>query len=308
MRGEPILFIFGAARSGTSFLSGLIRESFDYGLGPEPKFLVDVGCRIARYGDLQRDDNLDRLIEYLLNVEMMKIFRTKYTEHYGRPMQVTLQEVRDRLSERSYTAVVYALLACMARRLGKGRVGAKYPDFWKHLHLLRSWYPDARFLHLVRDGRDVSLSTLRLPWGESSVYSSARQWCRVMRAANSFSKCIPAAQFLELRYEDVLTEPHGTLERLERFLDYSTRPEERSSFIAAITDNPLQGNFDKWRTEMSEDERRCYEGIAGDYLHRLGYRCTCREPHISWSEHLFYSTGDFINRASNKLGNMLKPL
>src|SRR3546814_16661189 len=76
-RGEdrPILFVFGAARSGTTILNNLLYRHFSYGMGPEGTFVAEWAKRLPRYGDLGADANLRRLVTEIAECRMMHIVR-----------------------------------------------------------------------------------------------------------------------------------------------------------------------------------------------------------------------------------------
>ena len=73
---------------------------------------------------------------------------------------------------------VRALFAAYAATRGKPRYADKTPHYVSHLPRLAARFPEARFVHVVRDGRDVALSLLEVPWGPDAIEDAALHWRR----------------------------------------------------------------------------------------------------------------------------------
>jgi hypothetical protein len=102
---KPILFVFGAARSGTTILNNLLYRHFGYGMGPEGTFIARWAQRLPSYGDLGDDANLRRLAADLSECRMLHIARHNYRRN---PFDVTPDLILRKLRQRSYSGVVYA--------------------------------------------------------------------------------------------------------------------------------------------------------------------------------------------------------
>ena len=109
-------------------------------------------------------------------------------------------------------------LVAFSEAHGGRRLLAKRPDFYRHLGLLKAAFPDARFVHIVRDGRPVALSLrakelavaeLNGQQGDpgDALLAAARFWTRVLEHAAKLSP----AELIEVRYEDFCSDVHGTL-------------------------------------------------------------------------------------------------
>lgn len=217
---KEILFIFGTARSGTTYLNGLIDRWFGYGMGPEGHFVAQFARKLRRYGDLSVEGNLRHLAQDVSNCGMLEIVRSKWGETAR--FNVTAEWIMREVSEPSYAAVVYAVFRCVAQGQHKEHVGNKDPGYWECLPLLHGLFPtQARYLSIVRDGRDVVLSTMRMPWGQKSAYICSHTWARSLEATDVFARSIDPDRFLQIRYEDLLDHPYDTIDRLGRFLGRS---------------------------------------------------------------------------------------
>ncbi len=277
---QEILFVLGSARSGTTFLNNFLDAWFDYGMGPEGTFVEPFYRRLDRYGPLTEKRNLERLVEDITRGEMLEIMRKKYRE--GHRLDVTPKEILARVPEPSYAGVVYAVFRTIADLQGKGRVGNKNPGYWTHLDLLGQLFPTkARYIAIVRDGRDVFLSLQGTPWGGHSAYAAARRWCGALTNIEAFRKRCGDDRFLMLYYEDLLRSPSETIAKIEDFLGTPLAPEVRSAVLAEAESNPKKNNFNKWPERLSAKDRRAYEALAGDLLERNGYEVLPERPKLS---------------------------
>src|SRR5207244_11913374 len=84
-----------------------------------------------------------------------------------------------------------------------------------NVHVISAVYPDARFVHIIRDGRDVARSLVSHDWGPSSITEAAERWRAAITAAR---EAAPAERYREVRYEDVLERPDETIAALYDWL------------------------------------------------------------------------------------------
>jgi hypothetical protein len=178
----------------------------------------------------------------------------------------------------------------------------------QYLPLLERLFPDALFVHLIRDGRDAALSHLAVPkgimtegWGHPhDARGFACLWRAEVRAARELGCRVGDERYLELRYEDLVGGPETELRRICSFaglayepamlgyvgtLDLSDKPHQQR-----LTQPPTPGVRD-WRTEMEASEQRRFEEVAGDLLAELGYEV--RSPDAGdglrpWAHRLAY--------------------
>lgn len=182
--------------------------------------------------------------------------------------------------------VVYSLYAALH---GKELYGDKTPGYVIQLDLLGEVFPEAKFVHIVRDGRDVAMAYLdRDEWGPSTMADAAHYWrSRVGRGRSSGEKLGPD-RYREVRYEDMVDDPEGTTRSLCSFLGLGFESamldfHNKGSEFAASTPHPAAfENLSKpitkgmrdWRRQMSADDVALFEAIAGDVLAGTGYELT----------------------------------
>jgi hypothetical protein len=196
---------------------------------------------------------------------------------------------------------IRAFFELYAEKQGKPRWGDKTPIYINRMLLIQRFLPEARFIHLIRDGRDAALSRAkRVLTDPTPMDKVAERWKgRILRAREQAERL---NHYLELRYEDLVREPEATLRRLCEFIDlpfdptmlrYYERAEDRLQEMArdlppepgkprrpadhrmeahALTTKPPDpGRLELWRNEMSPDDLATFEEVAGDLLAELGY-------------------------------------
>jgi len=186
---------------------------------------------------------------------------------------------------------IAAVFEAYAAERGKPRWGDKTPLYMQHLPLLERLFPEASFVHLIRDGRDAALSFLSVPegimtegWGyPRDAAGFACQWATEVRAARALGERVGPGRYLELRYEALVADPAGELRRTcsfagleydEAMLGYVGRTESaRKEHQQRLNEPPRVGVRD-WSTEMPVADRAAFEAVAGDLLAALGYPVT----------------------------------
>lgn len=141
-----------------------------------------------------------------------------------------------------------------------------------HRHFRRTWelWPDAKFLHLVRDGRDVAASWMQFGW-HGNTWSAAREWVALLDEWHALKTDLNNDHFFELRLEDLIDRPEDLLKDICHFLGVTYQPQmleyhKRTSY-APVTKSRSQ----RWRKDLSVSEVRIFEAIAGSQLDEYAY-------------------------------------
>ena len=266
----PPVIVLGVGRSGTTLLRVMLDRNSTLAIPYESFFVPQLAHRHGRRPKL--DDFLDDLGR----------LRTLYD--WG----IKPDDVRPRLHEGMTTSeAIAAIFETYAERQGKERWGDKTPLYMQQLRLLEGLFPDAVWVHLVRDGRDAALSFLELPEGFSgktwaqprTVAQFAARWRTEILAAQRLGRHA-GGRYLELRYEDLVDEPerwlrgvceHASLPWEPEMLDH-TRPSDTAHMPEHrnLAQPPTPGLRD-WRSQMSRDDALAFEHVAGDVLQSFGY-------------------------------------
>jgi hypothetical protein len=165
---------------------------------------------------------------------------------------------------------------------------------WPRLGFLNEVFPDALFIHVLRDGRAVANSFLKVDWwrgwrgpgnwrwgdlssshqqewnrhDRSFVALAAIQWKIFMDAMEVAKRSVPAERLLEVRYEDVCADP---LKLFRQATDF-TGLEWSSGFEEVVRRRGLRSENDKWRRDFTPRQQAILEDVLGPYLLRYGYR------------------------------------
>jgi hypothetical protein len=197
--------------------------------------------------------------------------------------------------------VLRAFYGLCAEREGKPRWGDKTPGYVKRMRTIAAGLGEARFIHLIRDGRDVALSRRSRGMGaEKPIADVADLWQRRIENARRQAKKL-RGRYLELRYEDLVADPEPGLRdacelieldfdaamlahqeragaRIRELGDLAEDGErrgrdagERQAAHALAARPPSAARTGVWRTEMDPAERAEFEAVAGRLLAELGY-------------------------------------
>lgn len=183
--------------------------------------------------------------------------------------------------EMPYSAFVTGLFDLHRKALDKRIVADKSPRYVRNLPTLHELWPAAKFVHLVRDGRDVGLSVLswkmvvvrgelvaNLPtWEEDRTTTVALWWERLVRLGREDGAPLGPAQYHELRYEALVADPASECEGLCAFLGV---PYDEA-MVRDHEGRPPTPRLRKWRAQMPPEEVERFEAAAGELLEELGY-------------------------------------
>jgi len=272
----PPLLVLGVRRSGTTLLRVMLDRHSQLAVPDESYFIPQLADR--HRGGIDVDSFLDdaRRLPTL------------------REWDVPIAEVQPRLRNGMPVGeAVAAVYETYAARRGKSRWGDKTPMYMQRLRMLERLFPDALFVHLVRDGRDAAVSFLSMPAGivtrtwahPRTAADFACQWRTEVSAARRLGRRVGSGRYLELRYEALVADPERELTRICEFaalpyepalLDYagsvdvSAKPHQQS-----LKRPPTPGLRD-WRTQLEAHEAAAFEEVAGDLLRQLGYEASRR--------------------------------
>lgn len=268
------LFVVSAPRSGSTLLR-LMLDAHPRLAVPPPGWLFDlVYPYLYSYGDLRRRENLLALAEDMLA-----------TPTVGKwPAGPTAAALADAAAAPTFAGLYAALHAAYARAEGKARWGEKTPRnaFW--IDEIRGLFPEAQFIHIVRDGRDQAIDISDSVLWPNSVYSGAKLWQRYVTAIREAATRLPADAWHEVRYEDLCAAPEAAMRALCRFLgeEFDGRmvsPHETRSAkswsghpLHAKTAQPISTRYcGMYRTRLPPGDVAALESLIGETLQRFGY-------------------------------------
>jgi DNA-binding transcriptional ArsR family regulator len=281
----PIPFVVGANRSGTTLLRLMLDAHPALAIPPETFFVPNL-IELYDEGKPARDDSL-RLITS----------RPEFGD-FG----LTADELAAAIGGEPNTArgALLAFYGAYAAKQGKPRFGDKTPGYSGSMRAIEGVLREARFIHIVRDGRDVALSVISRGLQERTIEELAKRWRRRMKRTRRQGGKVE--RYLEIRYEDLIADTEATLRRVCEFIElewdaavltYHERAAERmgemsgelrgdgekrdlpegyrAEMHATTSQPPDPSRLSKWKREMSPADVQAFERIAGDMLAELGY-------------------------------------
>jgi hypothetical protein len=112
--------------------------------------------------------------------------------------------------------------AAIAMSRGKTILFEQVPWYGQRLDILNNLFPKARYIHMIRDGRDVSISYARTPWWHDSLTENLERWhYEITKISDDAQFLLSSNQYLEVRYEDFVTNPKEQLHRISKFIGVS---------------------------------------------------------------------------------------
>jgi len=309
INNRQCLFIIGAPRSGTTWLQAMI--------GAHPSVCTTAELMLFNHYTALWVDAWD--IQMRLQREGSIIgLPTVWTEDefYGF-LREFLKQIYERVLALKPSATV---------------ILDKHPGYAQHIEHIHRLVPDAKFIHVIRDGRDVAASMLAASrrwgrlWAPKNVEKAAASWkghTLEGRRANQY-----LGQYLEVRYEDLLTKGKPILKSVFDFIGLSTD----SEIIKAIWDGHQfekmkkqrtgasrfalpegffrQGRSGDWNNALSPIQRYLFHETAGDLLTQLGYADKSWWTDRGYQRFTFPVLSFFLNRkrATRKIANAVREI
>jgi hypothetical protein len=264
--GAGPVFVVGMNGSGTTMLLDCLgRHPALYAFPRETRLIPYLMARVGSFGDLGVDPNFQRLWD---EVRTLAVFRLVNDDA---PVPLP-PDWRDR--PRTLAAVLDAVFGYFAARAGKPRWCEKTPQHVQHLLALAEQFPSARFIHVVRDGRDCAVSFHRR-WRRQPELTVFR-WKKVVAVGRAQGRKLGAQRYLEVRYEDLTAAPEPSLRHICDFLglpfDAAVLESARPYLSTGDSgERGLQRNSGKWQGYFSAPMQQRLERIAGRTLAQCGY-------------------------------------
>lgn len=272
------VFIVGAPRSGTTLLQYILRAHPGISIPTgESHFIIPLMRYAETFGDLRKRENVRKVLEamYAQSAEFLD------TDLHGMKFDIDQLSMEFHSEKRStMVSIIRGLYEKNARGEGKMRWADKTPYYVLHMVRLKKWFPDAKFIHVIRDGRDVALSMFvrRHDFRIYNCYLAAKYWQQCVDAGRAQGAILGAENYAEIRYEELVVDARSTIRSLCDFLreEYTdallryAKPKEGGK-TPLLKGNIKGDNFEKWRTEMTSHQIRMFEGGAGSTLRDCGY-------------------------------------
>jgi len=278
-------FVVGANRSGTTLLRLMLDAHPELAIPAETHFVPNL-IELFSETEPTRAEALSVITS-----------RPEYAD-FG----LSEEDLAGAMAARPNTArgALQAFYGLYAARQCKSRCGDKTPGYSTSMQAIEGALREARFVHIVRDGRDVALSVMARGIRERTIEELAQRWKR--RIKRTRKQGAKVTHYTEIRYEDLISDTEVSLRRVCGFLDlpfepamldYHERAAERlgemsgelpaaagrrslpggyrSEMHSATSSPPCKDQIAKWRRQMDPADARAFAEIAGDLLAELGY-------------------------------------
>lgn len=271
-RARAPVFTVGSPRSGTTLLYHMLLSAGGFArYRAETHLFSSLG---ARFGGLATEKDRHAALEVWLGSALHRL--TALPDADVRALM---------LGECRCTGdFLRLLMEALVRRQGATRWAETTPAHLQYMREIKAQIPEALFVHVVRDGRDVAASLSRLGWlyaypfdRDRPALPAAAYWDWLVRRGRAEGESL-GGDYLEVHYEALVQEPQATLERLGAFigqrLDYETIQRTAVGSVARPnTSFPgATGGFQgRWRTELSAEDGAAVDALLGDTLPMFGY-------------------------------------
>jgi LPS sulfotransferase NodH len=270
---RPVI-VLGCPRSGTTLLQVAVHAHPRMALPPETWLLVDAYRRRLDFGDLTERAGRERVAEWVL------------ARRKTRDLGLDAVQLRQRIVSAPPTlgSCLGTVLQAYAERFGKTRWGDKRPGYYQDVRVLLRLFPDAQFVHVVRDGRDCVASLKRMPWWRTGSSNAVATWVEALELGRHWSRKLGPDTWHTVQYEHLLADPEAELRRLCGFLGETYDPAMlRTGEVAQVavprrktwhshTAQPMDSTrIAAYRTGLDHDELALIETVAGRWLEHYGY-------------------------------------
>lgn len=281
-RSKAPVFVLGCGRSGTKLLYHTLISAGGFAVyHAESNAFNLIGLR---FGSLNKLENRRTLLDHWLKSKLF--YRSGLTR----------EEIEPKILEECRNAgdFLRILMETIARKQGVGRWAESTPLHLLYLPLIKKLFPDALIVHIIRDGRDVTVSLNRvgwikpLPWDKKrALLAPALFWRWIVCKGRKFGRTMPG-DYIEVHFEDVVQKPRETLARLGEFIDHDLnydRIQQNAQGTLRDPNSSFRGDgqekeanpIERWKALLSTGEVGQIESLIGNLLRETGYELASPE-------------------------------
>jgi hypothetical protein len=273
-RKNAPVFVIGCGRSGTTLLYHMILSAGDFAVYRTESNAINL--LEPRFGDLSRRKNRERLMEAWLNSKLFSVSGLDAEEIKAK----VLAECTD---GGSFLSIV---MEEIARKQGVRRWADCTPEHLLHLPRIKKTIPDALIVHIIRDARDVALSTekqgyirpIPLDRTPGTIVAGLYWEWMVNRGREGGRKLGP--DYMEVHFEELVGDPPTVLRRVGDFIEHDLDYERILRVgVGSVSEPNTSFSSDgksftpvgRWKNSFSAENLAMFEGLVGGTMRELGY-------------------------------------
>lgn len=275
---SPPFFIVGSGRSGNTLLRAILNAHNELSVPPESYVL---GAAIKEY----------RMLRFLpwnaaSRLVLSKFQSSPHFHTWGVDLSPLYSKViRFAPEKQDLASLLDAVYRFYAHEHGHqvSRWGDKTPMNSYFLPMIDKVFPSAQYIHILRDGRDASASYVRANI-QTDLASAGHRWETSVKRVRGFGANLPTDRFLEIRYEELVTDPTRIVKVVCNFLNIAYQPQMLSYHeqVAQMGDTHLEhhqnlqspinpNSIGKWRISLSVEDQSKLQRLLRDTLQETGY-------------------------------------
>lgn len=277
-KNEKIIFLMSSERSGSNLITKIM-NSHNLISGPNTKHLFNTILRnIFRYGDINHEINWKKVVQDSVNLvnSEFSFWKSKFST----------EEVLAKVKKGNIAELLIYFYRIEAKKTKKNNIFIKENHLYEIYPMLKLLYPDAYYLYLVRDPRDMALS-----WRENNnhpggIINAAIQWKKDQQRFLFLESVIDNDKILRVTYEKIITNFKSEIKKITNFLgleydphmQYFYRDEssiENSKKTGAwknLSKSLIKNNSLKYKKKLSNKEVLFIESIATNEMKHLKYK------------------------------------
>ncbi len=273
---EPV-FLIGEIQSCTSLLSRFFKKNLDFQWDSLNYCIAKYQTLLPQYGNLHEKSQQSTLISDLLNELPIKRWCRTYRSSSD------IDEIMKKVTIGTYEAVLQAIFS---PTLHIAKPSYKYhfekvTHSQEHLSIVAKIFPHARFIYLVRDGRDAAIKDFHKPFSIRNAAIAALKWKLHVESISSFIDSLSPEKVLKIFYEEIFVNPESIHALLVDFLQImDTDDLLLDNFRENSHHNTIRDYPGRWMQEFTNEDVLTFENIAGNLLKSNGY------PLYSYCEHI----------------------
>jgi len=269
------VFIGGCERSGTSLLASMLGSTPNYVTTPECQFKV----KLAHFLDWSQPIDQEKIKSAI-----------QFIDHHFRFLIWDTAVNEDNYLKNTHEYSLKSLIEHTVQQYSWQQLNKINPLAWfdhdpynlKHRKIILEHFPDARFIHIVRDGRAVAASVMPLDWGPNTIYHAAHFYKNSVKHGLQAESELSQNTIMRVKYEDIIENPTKQLKAICNWLEieFSSSMLDAEGFKPpiyttkqhkAVNQKPDVAKLKSWQQQLNKRQIKVFESIAGDLLEKLGY-------------------------------------